>query len=57
MRVNGYRTKHCGQIAGRRDMKSRKSMDGDNSVRAEIERLDDHAKASRQMSIPDWKEF
>jgi len=35
----------------------RESMDGDNAVRVEIERLNDHKKTSQRMSVSDWNEL
>ena len=42
---------------GRIKSQFRESMDGNDAVRVEIERLNDHAKMSNRMSISDWKEF
>jgi hypothetical protein len=35
----------------------RETMDGDNAVRIEIERLDDHSKTTRRMSVSEWHEL
>ena len=35
----------------------RETMDGDNAVRVEIERLNDHQKTSERMSVSDWNEL
>jgi len=35
----------------------RESMDGQNAVRVEIERLNDHKKTSQRISVSDWNEL
>jgi hypothetical protein len=35
----------------------RESMDGENAVRVEIERLNDHKKTCQRMSVSDWNEL
>jgi hypothetical protein len=42
---------------GRIRSQFRESMDGNDAVRVEIERLNAHFKMSNRMSISEWKEF